>query len=159
MTDRGFFKYFMGLVGSLAALAVVLFAVSQVIATKPEPQDAAAVAERIKPVGGATPPAGVPVSKENTKAGVPVPATSVADGKTVYNTVCQVCHAAGLAGAPKFGDKKLWAPRIAQGTAVLYSHAINGYQGKTGIMIPKGGYAGPDADVKAAVDYMVNAAR
>jgi cytochrome c5 len=87
-----------------------------------------------------------------------VPAANAADGKTVYNQVCQACHAAGIAGAPKFGDKALWGPRIAQGKDVLYSHALKGFQGKTGVMPPKGGYGGPDADVQAAVDYMVDAA-
>ncbi|HBI69424.1 MAG TPA: cytochrome c5 family protein, partial [Massilia sp.] len=66
---------------------------------------------------------------------------------------------AGIAGAPKLADKAAWAPRIQQGTAVLYEHAIKGFQGKTGMMPPKGGASAPDADVKAAVDFMVAAAR
>jgi cytochrome c5 len=69
------------------------------------------------------------------------------------------CHGAGIAGAPKVGDKTNWAPRIAQGNAVLYEHALKGFQGKAGVMPPKGGSAAPDADVKAAVDYMVAAAK
>jgi len=52
-----------------------------------------------------------------------------------------------------------WAPRIAQGTSTLYEHALKGFQGKTGMMPPKGGSTAPDADVKAAVDYMVAAAK
>jgi len=70
-----------------------------------------------------------------------------------------VCHAAGVAGAPKLGDKAAWSARIAQGTSVLYVHAINGFQGKVGVMPPKGGSPASDADVKAAVDYMVSAAK
>ena len=66
------------------------------------------------------------------------------------------CHAAGVAGAPKFGDKALWAPRIAQGIDKLYANSIKGFQGKTGMMPPKGGNMSlSDADMKAAVDYMV----
>jgi cytochrome c5 len=69
------------------------------------------------------------------------------------------CHGAGIAGAPKYGDKAAWAPRIAQGSNVLYDHALKGFQGKAGVMPPKGGSSAPDADVKAAVDYMVAAAK
>ena len=88
------------------------------------------------------------------------PAVASADtGKTLYNSACVACHGAGIAGAPKFADKAAWAPRIQQGNAVLYEHAIRGFQGKAGVMPPKGGASAPDADVKAAVDFMVAAAR
>ena len=80
-------------------------------------------------------------------------------GKALFNSTCAACHGAGIAGAPKFGDKAAWAPRIAQGTNMLYQHAIKGFQGEAGMMPPKGGSAAPDADVKAAVDYMVAAAK
>ncbi|MFS2022219.1 c-type cytochrome [Massilia sp. CT11-137] len=80
-------------------------------------------------------------------------------GKSLFNTACTACHTAGIAGAPKVGDKAAWAPRIAQGTNTLYEHAIKGFQGKAGVMPPKGGSTAPDADVKAAVDYMVAAAK
>ena len=62
------------------------------------------------------------------------------------------CHAAGVAGAPKTGDKAAWAPRIAQGLPTLYTSAIKG----KGAMPPKGGSAAPDNDIKAAVDFMVS---
>jgi cytochrome c5 len=80
-------------------------------------------------------------------------------GKALFNATCTACHGAGIAGAPKFGDKAAWAPRIAQGTNTLYQHAIKGFQGEFGTMPPKGGSTAPDADVKAAVDYMVAAAK
>jgi cytochrome c oxidase subunit 2 len=74
-----------------------------------------------------------------------------ADGKGVYDQVCQVCHAAGLAGAPKTGDKAAWVPRVAQGE-LMYEHAIAGLR----MMPAKGGNPNlSDAQVKAAVDYMV----
>ena len=83
-------------------------------------------------------------------------ATAGVDGAAVYNQACVACHGAGVAGAPKLGDKTDWAPRIAQGNDTLYAHAINGYQGKKGVMPPKGGAANKsDAEVRAAVDYMV----
>jgi cytochrome c5 len=88
------------------------------------------------------------------------PAAAIADGKATYSQTCGVCHGTGVAGAPKFGDKAAWAPRIAQGSATLHDHAIKGYQGKAGMMPAKGGNAAlGDADVKAATDYMVSQAR
>jgi cytochrome c5 len=80
-------------------------------------------------------------------------------GKALFDATCVACHGAGIAGAPKFGDKAAWAPRIAQGTNTLYQHAIKGFQSEFGTMPPKGGSTAPDADVKAAVDYMVAAAK
>jgi cytochrome c5 len=93
-------------------------------------------------------------------AAAAAPATASADaGKTLYGATCVACHGAGIAGAPKVGDKGAWAPRVAQGANVLYEHAVKGFQGKAGVMPPKGGSSAPDADVKAAVDYMVAAAK
>lgn len=105
--------------------------------------------------------AGKPASGVTTPA-APVPAAAGAGdaaGKTLYDTTCVACHGAGVAGAPKFGDKAAWAPRIAEGLDTLYSHAINGFQGKSGVMPPKGGSSAPDEDVKAAVRYMTAAAK
>ncbi|MDE2606577.1 MAG: cytochrome c5 family protein, partial [Burkholderiales bacterium] len=76
-------------------------------------------------------------------------------GQALYQQVCVACHAAGVAGAPKFGDKAAWAPRIAQGMPTLYNAALHGLNA----MPPKGGSSASDADVKAAVDYMVGAAK
>jgi cytochrome c5 len=77
-------------------------------------------------------------------------------GKAVYDATCGVCHAAGVAGAPKAGDKAAWAPRIATGIEALYASSLKGKNA----MPPKGGnLALADADVKAAVDYMVGLAR
>ncbi|MNS86362.1 Cytochrome c-555 precursor [compost metagenome] len=76
-------------------------------------------------------------------------------GKKVYEQVCAACHAAGVAGAPKFGDKAAWAPRLKEGMETVHNFALKG----KGVMPPKGGYAGADADVIAAADYMVNASK
>jgi len=92
-------------------------------------------------------------------AATPAAEPAKADGKKIYDTACVACHGMGIAGAPKVGDKAAWAPRIAQGANVLYDHALKGFQGKAGVMPPKGGAASvPDADIKAAVDFMVAAA-
>jgi cytochrome c5 len=88
------------------------------------------------------------------------PAIASADsGKKAYDSACIACHGAGIAGAPKFGDKAAWTARLGQGANVMYEHAIKGFQGKTGFMPPKGGSTLPDAEVKAAVDYMVAAVK
>jgi len=106
----------------------------------------------------AAPAAVVPAAAAAPAAAAPVAAAANA-GKATYEGACIACHGAGIAGAPKFADKAAWAPRIAQGSATLYEHAIKGFQGKAGVMPPKGGSAASDADVKAAVDYMASAAK
>ena len=80
----------------------------------------------------------------------------LAKGEALYKSTCQACHAAGVAGAPKLDDKADWGPRIAQGEATLFKHAIEGYTGQKGVMPPKGGSTAPDDEVKAAVMYMVS---
>lgn len=95
-------------------------------------------------------------------ASVPAPDAAPAaavDGKKIFDTSCAACHATGVAGAPKLGDKAAWAPRVAQGADTLYEHAIKGFQGKAGFMPPRGGSSASDAEVKAAVDYMVGATK
>jgi cytochrome c5 len=73
------------------------------------------------------------------------------NGKSVYDASCGACHGAGVAGAPKLGDKAAWAPRLKQGLDTLHQSALKG----KGAMPPKGGnMALSDADVSAAVDYM-----
>ena len=106
--------------------------------------------------------AAAPVTAAPAAAAAPAagPAVASADtGKKAYETACIACHDAGIAGAPKFGDKAAWSTRIGQGASVLYDHAIKGFQGKAGYMPPKGGSTLPDADVKAAVDYMTAAVK
>jgi cytochrome c5 len=76
-------------------------------------------------------------------------------GKALYQQVCQACHAAGVLGAPKFGNKDDWAPRLKDPMDVVYNYALHG----KGAMPAKGGSTASDADVKAAVDYMVAAAK
>jgi cytochrome c5 len=115
---------------------------------------AATAAAAAAPAGtAAATPAPAPAAAP--AAAAPTQTAAAGTGQVLYNTVCMACHAAGVAGAPKFGDKAAWAPRIAQGLPALYNSALHG----KGAMPPKGGSAAPDADVKAAVDYMVGAAK
>lgn len=77
-------------------------------------------------------------------------------GEGVYNKACKMCHASGMMGAPKAGDKAAWAPRITQGEAVLTQHAIEGF----GKMPPKGNCKScSDEDVANAVAYLVKQAQ
>lgn len=128
-----------------------------------------AVAERIQPVAG-VPAAAIekgpsPLLAAPAQAAEPAvvvaapgtaaaaPSADVAKGKAVYASSCVACHAAGVAGAPKFGDAAAWAPRINTGRDALYASALKGKNA----MPPKGGNpALADADVKAAVDYMLS---
>ncbi|MDX1487033.1 MAG: c-type cytochrome [Acidiferrobacterales bacterium] len=164
ISDGEFWKRFSMLVGALVALTFVLFVLAQIMGSmvnkEPSPQAKAAdkaLAERIKPVGQLRVAGGPGEKMINTL--VPA-ANAAAGGESTYKNSCAVCHAAGVAGAPKFSDKAAWKDRIAKGKDTLYEHAIKGFQGKVGFMPAKGGNAAlPDEDVKAAVDYMVNAAQ
>ncbi len=74
-------------------------------------------------------------------------------GEKVYQKSCAACHGSGIAGAPKLGDKAAWAPRIGEGMDVMYKSALQG----DGAMPAKGGNSAlSDAEVKAAVDYMIS---
>lgn len=81
-------------------------------------------------------------------------------GKKMFGKTCSLCHASGVGGAPKPGDKADWAPRIAQGMDMLYKHAKEGFTGTKGMMPPRGGAPTmTDDEIKAAVDYMANKSR
>ncbi|HYA47456.1 MAG TPA: c-type cytochrome [Burkholderiales bacterium] len=83
-------------------------------------------------------------------------AAGKADGKKVYETTCIACHGTGVANAPKFGDKKAWTPHLAHGVEHLHENALKGVRA----MPPRGGNLTlSDAEVKAAVDYMVGAVK
>lgn len=88
------------------------------------------------------------------------PAAENTVGKSVFGKTCSLCHATGVGGAPKPGDKADWGPRIAQGNDVLYKHALEGFTGAKGMMPPRGtGTSLTDDEVKAAVNYMADQAR
>ncbi len=119
------------------------------------------------PVAAAAAPAAKTVGKKAEavavveKAAAPVvvaavaPATKGKSGQEVYKAVCSMCHGGGLMGAPKFGDKEQWAPRIAQGHDTLVTHAVKGIR----MMPAKGGNADlSDDEVAGAVKYMANEA-
>lgn len=154
MTDRDFLKTFTGLLAALVALTVIIFVVAQMVSGSAKAkvsQNEQQIAERIKPVGE------LAVAGATAVANAVIPTANAAGdkGQEVYNKVCGTCHNTGVANAPKLGDKAAWAPRIAQGMDKLYASSLKGKNA----MPPKGGHAGPDAEVKAAVDYMVGKAK
>lgn len=87
-------------------------------------------------------------------------ADDAGQGESVYKKSCFACHGSGVAGSPKLGDKAAWSARIAQGSAVMTQHAIEGFKGEKGYMPPKGGAMTlSDDEVAAAVKYMVSQAK
>ena len=126
-----------------------------------------AVAQRLQPVAklaidpnaAATPAPAAPTAVAAAAASAPAAKAKQApagSGKATYDAVCNVCHGAGVAGAPKYGDKAAWALRVKTGKEALYANVTKG----KGAMPPKGGNPSlSEADMKAAVDYMVAAAQ
>ena len=74
-------------------------------------------------------------------------------GEEVFKAQCSACHAAGLAGSPKLGDKAAWAPRIKTGYEALLNSALKGKNA----MGAQGGGDHSDVEIGRAVVYMANA--
>jgi cytochrome c5 len=124
------------------------------------PTEAAPAAEAASAAEAAAPAEAAPAAEAAAPEAAAAAGGADEKGKQVYDTVCMACHAAGIAGAPKFGDKAAWDARLGQGMDVLYEHSIKGFMGAAGMMPPKGGRTDlADDDVKAAVDYMVSAVK
>lgn len=123
---------------------------------EPKPAEAAAA-----PAAAPAPVAVVaaaPAMAAAAAPAAPAPAAAATNGvgEKLYKQACAACHTAGIAGAPKFADKAAWAPRIATGMDAMVASVIAG----KGIMPAKGGAAGAsDADLRAATQYMVDAAK
>ncbi len=139
---------------AIAALALFLTACGD---KKPAETAAPAPAPVVAPAAAPAPaPAETPAAAAAPADAAPAPVADSGLGKSAYNKTCALCHAAGVAGAPKPGDKADWGPRIAQGKDTLYKHALEGFTGAKGMMPARGGNSKmADDDVKAAVDYMV----
>ena len=169
--DTHFFNVFSMVIGLLVGVTIVLFALARIVASHTqeaqvltEPDYSKTVVMRIaeparEAVAGADNSALAVKVQTAEGAGSASPAMPK-NGTDVFEQTCSVCHGQGIAGAPKAGDKAAWAPRIAEGKATLYEHALKGFQGKTGVMPPKGGRTDlPDDLVKQAVDHMVQIAQ
>lgn len=118
--------------------------------TAVSPQQQTPSVQPLLPADKAMPPSGA------TPATGPMAADDVALGQRVYDESCRSCHAEGIAGAPKTGDRAAWAERIARGMEALTQNSIEGFTGETGTMPARGGDPSlSDDEVKAAVEYMV----
>jgi len=170
--DTHFVNVFSLVIALLVAFAVSIFALARVVASRTqdlqvltEADYAKNVAERLRlPSEEAV--AGQDNSALAIKADLPAGAAGSAavaipkNGTELFEQTCSTCHGPGIAGAPKAGDKAAWAPRIAEGKATLYEHALQGFTGSSGVMPPKGGRTDvPDDIVKQAVDHMVQMAQ
>ncbi len=170
-SDQSFMRSFSLLIAGLSVLTLLLIGGAWWIydnePKETNPQTVQQVAQRIAPAGavyaGDTGRAAMQAAQE---AAAKAAASQVAyggstDGKTIYDNLCHSCHTAGVAGAPKLGDKSNWGPRIAEGLDTLVKHAVEGYKGPDGNMMPaKGGNpALTDEQVKNAVHWIVDQAK
>src|ERR1700674_1873350 len=168
--DTHFFNVFSLVIGLLVAVVVALFALARIVASHTQDLQGLTEADYSKNGHARTrPPAQVAIAGRDNSALVIKPAEAAAgsavaampkNGTELFEQTCNACHGQGIGGAPKAGDKAAWAPRIAQGKATLYEHALKGFQGSAGLMPPKGGRTdAPDDLVKQAVDHMVQMAQ
>lgn len=166
--DQRFFRNYALVIGLLAVMVLLFFALAQIIGENKEvniQQRSAVVAERTAPVGKVNISGQTESSSESASSSGSA-ATASAGGKQtpkqIFDSTCFACHGneqgvGGIPGSPHFGDKDAWAGRIAQGKDLLYEHAIDGFTGESGVaMPPKGGNPNlTDEEIKATVDYIV----
>ncbi|UKE50731.1 cytochrome c5 family protein [Xanthomonas translucens] len=165
--DLEFLKRFSLVIGLLAiiTLGLIVFAAYLHGSIPPEVSPVALkrTEERIAPVGavyaGSTGAAAQAAAQAAAlaKASAQVAYGGTTDGKVIFNNLCTACHTTGVGKAPTL-DHSHWDARIAQGKDTLYKHAIEGYTGPDGgIMPPKGGNpALSEAQVHATVDWMLS---
>ena len=158
-SDTHFFNSFSVVLGILIVIAIVLFAWARALGHQQidhqltEKAQLSAVHENVEPfaheaIAGQDNSALAALQSPKAAPAMDVPK----NGEAAFTTVCSSCHALGINGAPKIGDHAAWAPRIAQGKEVLYTHAIGG----KGNMPARGGTTWPDVTIRQAVDYMVS---
>lgn len=132
-------------IGLFVFLVVIIIAAQWIVDDEMQAQDArttAKIEETIKPV-----------AQVNTDASAaPVATSGSFDAKAEYTSLCAGCHDAGIAGAPKLGDKAAWSDRLSKGKDKVYSTSITG----KGAMPPKGGSGASDDNFKKVVDYIIS---
>jgi len=170
--DTHFINMFSLVIGILVAIALVFFVAARAISARTEGQEMLgdpdyykSVEARVAPVQqeaiagqnnaalAIKAPEGATAEAGGSSGGLAMPTS----GKELFEQTCSACHGAGIAGAPKAGDKAAWASHIAKGLPTLYDHALHGFTGDTGTMPAKGGRTDvPDPMVEQAVNYMVS---
>jgi cytochrome c5 len=170
-SDQSLLRQFSIMIVGLAVLTVLLiFGAMAIYSHEPKeinPTQTANAAARIAPAGGVyAGNTGRAAMQAAAEAATKAAASQVAyggttDGKEIFGHLCTSCHTSGVAGAPKVGNKAMWAPRIAQGINILVKHAIEGYHGPDGNYMPaKGGNpALTDEQVTSAVHWIVDQAK
>ena len=165
-TDKQFFLTFTGVTAILIILAIIVLLAANLIGSRVanERKSQAQIKlsnDRIKPIGQVSLKSQpVKIVKKDPTTIVAVVETEQVDslasadtGEKTYGGICQSCHAAGIGGAPIVGDISIWRKRLESGTDKLYQSVINGL----GIMPAKGGDPSlTDAEIRAAVDYMID---
>ena len=164
--DLEFLKKFSMVIGLLIVITLGLIALAaylqRAVPDEVSPTAAKRVQQRIAPAGavyaGTT---GASAQAAAQAAALAKTASQSAyggstDGKTIFDNLCTACHTNGVGKAPTL-DHAHWDARIAQGKDTLYKHAIEGYSGPDGgIMPPKGGNpALTEEQVRATVDWML----
>jgi cytochrome c5 len=169
--DAVFVRNFSMVLVGLCVVGILAFILAKVVnrSAQENMTPSSTVASRVSPIGqintsgtavvvAGTAASPAPGGANAAPAAPEAPAASGDIGKATYDKACFACHAQGIAGAPKHADMAAWEPRLEQGVATLYDHAINGYTGSAGMMPARGGNPTlSDAEVQAAVDYMLAA--
>lgn len=169
-SDQTFLRQFSMVIAGLVVVAVILGITAWYIYSQQPaysatlPDMAQTTSQRLQPIGGVyagdTGRAAMAAAKASAAkaAASQVAYGGTTDGKEIYGQLCHSCHTAGVAGAPKLGDKATWAPRIAEGIDTLVKHAIDGYTGPDGNHMPaKGGNpALTDEQVANTVKWIVS---
>jgi cytochrome c5 len=169
--DTHFVNVFSMVIGILVLVAIGIFVFARIVAGNTQDLQVRSEADYQRNVTArlAMPSQEAIAGKDNSALAIKADSTASAgtaaaampkDGTELFEQTCSACHGQGIGGAPKAGDKAAWGPRIAKGKATLYQHAMNGFQGSSGLMPAKGGRTDVSDDlVKQAVDHMVQMAQ
>ncbi|MGH1426440.1 MAG: c-type cytochrome [Arenicella sp.] len=155
MSDNKFSRNFIGMIIAMTVLTAILMVLATINAgevnerlrAEKDAERTPSIVEQIAPIGK--------VAIGTVANAVPEAQAQEVSGETVYNAACVACHSSGVAGAPIVGKAEQWTARLGKGQDTLYDSAINGL----GAMPARGGQSLSDDEVKAAVDYMVQASQ
>ncbi len=155
MSDNKFSRNFIGMIIAMTVLTAILMVLATINAgevnerlrAEKDAERTPSIVEQIAPIGR--------VAIGTVANAVPEAQAQEVSGETVYNAACVACHSSGVAGAPIVGKAEQWTARLGKGQDTLYDSAINGL----GAMPARGGQSLSDDEVKAAVDYMVQASQ